>query len=509
MRKTKLFALIALSSMAILLALLLLAESTAPDATIVSVPSALWYLLTTLTTVGYGDCYPVTAAGRVIGAVFQLMSLGVLALLFGMLTAFLRGTAWERIKLLGRSGKTWYIFSERNDASLALAAALAREEPKGVLLFANTKDDCGVGRSSLLGAEALCKRKKDGDFRLFCLSENERENERLANGVKNGRVYCRSSFLPDRLPENQQRFDPKELCARLYWNRFPLQSAQETVLLAGDGAYAEALLEQGLLRNVLDPAQRVRYVVAGDWSGFFRQHPNPEEILEIDPACAGRDELTILRHWEDEPELLRTADRIVFCGDDEDENRQSVRRLRRYFAVSGAVQARLSTPVDGADCFGAPEDLYTPTLVMHEGLSELAISLNERYRSEYPDAPDWNGLSDFARRSNLAAADHFLVKVQVLARKYGEDEDTTLSELFDRFRSATPEDKEFFRRIEHARWCRFHYLNGWRYAAVRDNEKRLHPLLVPFDRLSLAEQEKDDYSWELILLAFIRRNDEN
>ena len=507
MRKTRLLALIALVSMAVLLALLLLAESAAPDATIVSVPSALWYLLTTLTTVGYGDCYPVTAAGRVIGAVFQLMSLGVLALLIGMLAAFLRGTAWERLKLLGRSGKPWYIFSENNEASRALAAALAREEPKRVLLFANTKGDCGVGRSSLLGPDMICKRKKDGDFYLFCFSENESENERLANAVNGGRVYCRSSLLPDRLPENRQRFDPKELCARLYWNRFPLQSATETVLIVGDGAYAEALLEQGLLRNVLDPAQSVRYYVAGDWSGFFRQHPNSERILEIDPALAGRDELTVLQHWDDDPEVLQTADRIVFCADDEEENRQAIRRLRRCFAASGAVQARLSAPVDGADCFGAPEEVYTPALVLHEELSALAIALNERYRKERPGAPDWNGLSDFARRSNLAAADHFTVKLRILEQKYGQE--TPLGELLERFRNADPKDREFFRRIEHARWNRFHYLNGWRYAAVRDNDRRLHPMLVPFDRLSLAEQEKDDGSWELMAVLKGETDDEN
>lgn len=507
MRKMRILAPVALLSLALLLALLLLAESTAPDATIVSVPSALWYLLTTLTTVGYGDCYPVTAAGRVIGAAFQLMSLGVFALLIGMLTAYLRGTAWERLKLLGSAGKPWYIFSENNEESRALAAALAREEPKRVLLFANTKGDCGVGRASLLGAETLCKRKKDGDFCLFCLSEHESENERLANAVKNGRVYCRSSLLPDRLPENQQRFDPRELCARLYWNRFPLQSAQETVLLAGDGAYAEALLEQGLLRNVLDPAQRVRYVVAGDWSGFFRQHPNTEEILEIDPAVAGRDDLTELAHWDDDPSLLQKADRIVFCADDEEENRQAVRRLRRCFAVSCAVQARLSAPADGADCFGAPEEVYMPALVLHEECAALAIALHERYRKEHPDAPDWNGLSDFARRSNLAAADHLPVKLRILAQKYGQQ--TPPDGLLERFRSATPEDRDFFRRVEHARWNRFHYLNGWRYAAARDNDRRLHPMLVPFDRLSLAEQEKDDGSWELLSVLKGETDNEN
>ena len=41
-------------------------ESKSPDANITSGGDALWYSLVTITTVGYGDFYPVTAAGRII-----------------------------------------------------------------------------------------------------------------------------------------------------------------------------------------------------------------------------------------------------------------------------------------------------------------------------------------------------------------------------------------------------------------------------------------------------------
>ena len=45
---------------------------------------------------------------------------------------------------------------------------------------------------------------------------------------------------------------------------------------------------------------------------------------------------------------------------------------------------------------------------------------------------------------------------------------------------------------------RFHCMYGWRYGEVRDNERRRHPLLVPFEQLTAKEQELDDISWELI-----------
>lgn len=492
--------------LAALVALLLFSESAAPEATITSVPSALWYLLTTLTTVGYGDCYPVTAGGRAVGAVLQVMSIGLLGLLIGLLASYLRTAAWERLRLSLLSGKTWYIFSEKNEASLCLAEALAKEGRKRVLLFAKTKDDVSVGRASVISAEELCRRKKNGDFCLFCVAERDTENEILANSVENGRVYCKSACFTERITEHRERFDPVEICARAYWNRFPLRSPEETILLIGDGRWAEAILLYGLLRNILDPAQHVRYVCAGDYSDFLRRHPQIERVLEVDRKYGGKDELRFLTHWDENPALLESADRIVFCGCSEEQTRRVLTQLRRCFAVTGAVHARLSAAVDGAECFGAANELYTPELVMRASLSELAVELNERYRKGNPDAPEWNDLSDFARRSNLAAADHFMTKVRVLAQKYGAE--TALKTLLERYRNAAPEEKDRYRRIEHARWCRFHYLNGWRYGERRDNEKRLHPLLVPFDRLNPAEQEKDDYGWETVIQTFMRKTDE-
>jgi len=52
-----------------------------------SIPRSAWWAVATLTTIGYGDAYPVTAPGRLIGGVAALASIGLVALPAGILAA--------------------------------------------------------------------------------------------------------------------------------------------------------------------------------------------------------------------------------------------------------------------------------------------------------------------------------------------------------------------------------------------------------------------------------------
>jgi hypothetical protein len=60
-------------------------EMEAPGSNIHNASDALWYTWVSITTVGYGDRYPVTSAGRIVGAV----TLAVGVALVGALTGFL------------------------------------------------------------------------------------------------------------------------------------------------------------------------------------------------------------------------------------------------------------------------------------------------------------------------------------------------------------------------------------------------------------------------------------
>jgi voltage-gated potassium channel len=65
--------------------LVVIAEHDAPGANITTGGDALWWAVVTIATVGYGDKYPVTAAGRLIGVVMIIVGVG----LFGIFTGYL------------------------------------------------------------------------------------------------------------------------------------------------------------------------------------------------------------------------------------------------------------------------------------------------------------------------------------------------------------------------------------------------------------------------------------
>ena len=52
-----------------------------------SIPSAMWWAVATLTTVGYGDIFPVTSLGKILGSVSAIFGIGLFALPAGLLAS--------------------------------------------------------------------------------------------------------------------------------------------------------------------------------------------------------------------------------------------------------------------------------------------------------------------------------------------------------------------------------------------------------------------------------------
>lgn len=80
-------------------------ESGQPGATIDTYGKALWWALVTVSTVGYGDLYPVTMPGRIVGGTVILLSVGLIGFVVGKLGEL--GSELSRRRFLGMDGTTF------------------------------------------------------------------------------------------------------------------------------------------------------------------------------------------------------------------------------------------------------------------------------------------------------------------------------------------------------------------------------------------------------------------
>jgi voltage-gated potassium channel len=71
-------------------AIAMLNFETAPNSNIRTPDDALWWAATTITTVGYGDRYPVTDGGRVVAIFLMTAGVGLFAIFTGFITSFFR-----------------------------------------------------------------------------------------------------------------------------------------------------------------------------------------------------------------------------------------------------------------------------------------------------------------------------------------------------------------------------------------------------------------------------------
>jgi voltage-gated potassium channel len=68
-------------------------ESVSPDGKILTGQDAFWYAMVTITTVGYGDFYPVTTGGRITAIFIMIAGMGIIGVLASLMSTVLLGTS--------------------------------------------------------------------------------------------------------------------------------------------------------------------------------------------------------------------------------------------------------------------------------------------------------------------------------------------------------------------------------------------------------------------------------
>ena len=476
---------------------------------------ALWYLVVTLTTVGYGDFVPQTFWGKAIGALFLICSVGLFSWIIGLVVSLINGDFLPCLRLKQLRNKRWYLFSDDGPRSSLLTEKLSDEDSDAMIILCQSKADVGQqfhqkGKHQILYVpmeyeECLELRTQGLDqVFLFLLGDDGWDNYLSAKSAaeKGCRVYCRTNARPDETPKGITLFSDTEAIGRLFWLEHPLAPHEKEIVIIGGKRYGEPLLEKGLLNNIFSPDQHLIYHVFGDFAHFKGLHERLKNVMKVDGEGADGDSLWFYEEsWENRPDLLEKADHIVICADSDDEGLELYWALKTYYPVQGNVYVRLSRMVEepGMVVFGSDEELYEPENVMNHTLVSLGIRVNELYRTKY-GGKTWYELSEFHRQSSIASADHLAVKASILLGKMlrGRLTQEESRKAFEVYRQTADRDHDLYRSIEHMRWNRFHTMYNWRYDEKRDNAMRRHTLLLPYDKLSLRDQEKDDDAWLLL-----------
>ena len=110
-------------------------ESQSTVSNITTAPDALWYMVVTLSTVGYRDQYPVTTQGRVLGAFVILTGVGIFGTLTGYLANFFLSPAKKKESgdelsdIRSQLDAIKELSAQQQDAIATLEESLTKREP--------------------------------------------------------------------------------------------------------------------------------------------------------------------------------------------------------------------------------------------------------------------------------------------------------------------------------------------------------------------------------------------
>ena len=365
-----------------------------------------------------------------------------------------------------------------------------------------------LGKRGLYGEEKLLPARN-----YILLNEQEKNisfYETNKEAMRDAQVFMRCDSLPAQSvsPANVHLFQPDEIAARLFWKSGVMlttaakKGGKLNIAFVGFGKLGEELLYWGLQNNIFSPDQEIRYHVFGDASDFLSSHPMLDQIG--DPV------LTYADSWKNHLPVLMDADLILVPFQDDGLSQETIVYQILSLVPEKQITVFTSTPALLTMLDEQPRlqiiDVAGQALqvshIMESDLLRKAMHVNLRYAHLYSGVEEteenakkeWEKLSAFLRYSNISTADYHEIRRFMIEQMGGGTDGSNL----------TAEQKEVLAELEHMRWCRYHWLNNWRYGVptngkAKDAAKRIHIDLIPYSQLSEPEKEKDRDTIDVLL----------
>lgn len=322
-----------------------------------------------------------------------------------------------------------------------------------------------------------------------------------------------------------------EIKAISYWSHHYLTESTK-VAIVGDGLLAEKILYWGLLVNIYDLNNDIKYMLIGNHSDFKQMH----EGLSEDMSAYGGDEIEFPEGTMfDNLDALKTADLVILC-DNDDINLKNVSALKQmalntkiHVLNEGAGAGLLDNNsvenisciddnnieevvlMDGVHTAGKKCHATYDVLVGNAGVSDHSAASVDSYVKSDSFANAWKCLDSFSRLSNYALAIHDVQKMLLLGKCGIELNGMSVEDNENAYDNLPQDTRRKLEEIEHIRWSRFHFLNFWKAPTKeqidsgdvklpKDKIRRLHTDLIPFDELSEEDQNKDSFFYRNIVL---------
>ena len=113
-------------------------------------------------------------------------------------------------------------------------------------------------------------------------------------------------------------FSLTDCSARVFWQQFPVEKPDETIMIIGFGNAGTVMLDRALELNIFSEDQHLTYHVFGDGDEYCRNRKRLQEIVSLNQVSDKKD--SVIFHddlWNSDEELLDNADRIILCSDSE------------------------------------------------------------------------------------------------------------------------------------------------------------------------------------------------
>ena len=118
-----------------------------------------------------------------------------------------------------------------------------------------------------------------------------------------------------------------------------------------------------------------------------------------------------------------------------------------------------------------------------------ALGDREGWKLEYHR--DYDYLPTHIKKENVAAVLRIPGILEAAGYTITDNPSENHTEQFKADLSTSPELLEKLAIIEHDGWSQFRTENGWEYNEKRNDDKKLHNCIIPFDQLSSKDQNKD------------------